>query len=263
MPVTQRFLRAKDSLVDNHHRERERAVEIIVLPPVLPGELDLEALNRQLRSGIAMLDWSNVQAATPAQLHTLLAGLDLVEHNEVLGIATVPNALAEKVSQVLMPALLSVPSPAHLREELQAMVIRDLLGSAGGADEELTEDRVHDRYLVGMLAPEKVQTVPEEQDELGIAEEGAGEEGPADVDASQVTSLSPSSFGMSFCVDKEATTLRVTARWGHYQRQESEVIKTTKKGDPKLVWRRSQRESTKEITLKEGSIPPWRPAIDE
>jgi hypothetical protein len=39
--------------------ERERVVNIIKLPPVLPGELELEAINRSLRSGEAALDWGS------------------------------------------------------------------------------------------------------------------------------------------------------------------------------------------------------------
>ena len=47
------------------------------------------------------------------------------------------------------------PSPHQLRAELEAMVLGDLLGPAGGEDEELTERTVRDRYLVGVLAPSR------------------------------------------------------------------------------------------------------------
>ncbi|WP_423223647.1 hypothetical protein [Candidatus Amarolinea aalborgensis] len=43
------------------------------------------------------------------------------------------------------------PSPLQLRVELEAMVRRDLLGAAGGPDEEMT-NRVSDRYIVGIVA---------------------------------------------------------------------------------------------------------------
>jgi hypothetical protein len=43
----------------------------------------------------------------------------------------------------------------RLRAELEAMVLGDLLGPAGGPDEELTERTVRDRYLVGVLAPSR------------------------------------------------------------------------------------------------------------
>lgn len=35
----------------------------------------------------------------------------------------------------------------------QSMVLRGLLGPAGGSEEELDVERVHERYLVGLLAP--------------------------------------------------------------------------------------------------------------
>src|SRR5437899_8306248 len=112
---------------------------------------------------------------------------------------------------------LAIPTPTVLRDELEAMVLRDLLGPAGGEDEEVDEDRVRDRYLIGMLAPNELQTVPEEQDELGVAEESALDDGPADVNVSQKATLCPSSMGMSFCVDKGATGLLVTVHWGQYK----------------------------------------------
>ena len=52
------------------------------------------------------------------------------------------------------------------------MVVNDLLGPAGGPDEELDqrEDRVTGRYLVGMLAPKSTPVEAEEQDALGTDE---------------------------------------------------------------------------------------------
>src|SRR5262249_22684446 len=54
------------------------------------------------------------------------------------------------MSATVLPA---VPSPTQLRAMLEEMVLGALLGPAGGPDEELTEGNVHDRYLVGVLAP--------------------------------------------------------------------------------------------------------------
>ena len=58
------------------------------------------------------------------------------------------------MSDAVLPA---VPSPTQLRAMLEEMVLGDLLGPAGGPDEELTERNVHDRYLVGVLAPRRQQ----------------------------------------------------------------------------------------------------------
>jgi len=61
-------------------------VNIIDLPPVFPGELDLEAINRSLQSGEATLNWSQVEVPSERHLAVLLADLDLVDHSEILGI---------------------------------------------------------------------------------------------------------------------------------------------------------------------------------
>src|SRR5207244_3537870 len=74
--------------------------------------------------------------------------------------------------------LLPAPPKVEIREELIAMVLRDLMGPVDGPDEELSDQLVHDRYLIGMLAPNDRQIFPEEQDELGDAEEGEEDSGP-------------------------------------------------------------------------------------
>lgn len=57
----------------------------IKLPPVLPGDLDLAAINQQLRDRTARLDWSAVVAAPDSALAVLLAGLDLFNYAEEIG----------------------------------------------------------------------------------------------------------------------------------------------------------------------------------
>ncbi len=245
-------------------------MNIINLPPVLPGDLDLEAINRNLQSGEVTLDWSDVQEAPQDQLRMLLAGMDLVEHGEILGIETVPEHLAEVVlqalsarTQVVKKATRTVLQPlsqSALRDELERLVLLDLLGPAGGPEEELAEDgNVRDRYLVGMLAPRDQQIVPEELDELAIPEGSGSEDGSADDTALQVASLCPSSIGLSFCVDGTATSLRVKASWGYYRRERSETIKT-RKGSPKLIWKRQPMGGEPHVfPLKEGPLVPWSP----
>src|SRR5215510_11737558 len=66
--------------------------------------------------------------------------------------------------------LQSIPSPVRLRAMLEEMVVNDLLGPAGGPEEELTERNVRDRYLVGVLAPRPAPQAanagkPDEDDE--------------------------------------------------------------------------------------------------
>lgn len=149
---------------------------------------------------------------------------------------------------------LTAPAPAILRDELQSMVLRDLLGPAGGPEEELDVDRVHERYLVGLLAPNQLQTMPEEQDELGIADEESPESTASDNGASQVPGLVPSSLGLSFCVAPEASELLVTANWGQYVREHSETL-LTNKGKPKIIWKRKARgDKAETILLREGRL---------
>ncbi len=76
-------------------------MDVINLPEVLPGELDLEVLNRRMQNSDVILDWSYVKEVSQEHLSILLAGMDLVQHSEVLGIGTVPDALAEVVLQAL------------------------------------------------------------------------------------------------------------------------------------------------------------------
>src|SRR5215208_2966793 len=68
-----------------------------------------------------------------------------------------------------MTVLPAVPTPVQLRSLLEAMVVGDLLGPAGGPEEELTERNVRDRYLVGVLAPrpqaQPAPAKPEEEDD--------------------------------------------------------------------------------------------------
>src|SRR5206468_1719350 len=150
-------------------------------------------------------------------------------------------------------------SPSALRDELERLVLLDLLGPAGGPEEELEDSSVRDRYLVGALAPSEQQTTPEEMDKLAIPDDGAGEDSASDEGALQIASFYPSSLGFSFCVDDAATSLSVTAAWGYYRREHSATLKTPK-GAPKMVWKRRQMgEETKLFPLKQGPIPPWSP----
>jgi len=117
-----------------------------------------------------------------------------------------------------MPEILkSEISDMQLRAKLEEMVIGDLLGPAGGENEELVERNVRDRYLVGVLAPAKrsgqAAAAPAEEDEEEtqslvdpLAEGGADslEEGTTELDVPVTQAHFPSSFGMTFCVDGSA-----------------------------------------------------------
>jgi hypothetical protein len=152
-------------------------------PQVLSVPADLDAvaavvLRAQVLSGAVRLDWRDVEEADPAALQALLAGLDLDEHSVALGLPTMSEALARACEDALFTAptpaapLLAPPPPAELRAMLETAVLRDILGPAAGEDEEIHERSVHDRYLVGMLAPRRLRVEPEQIDALAVETSG-------------------------------------------------------------------------------------------
>ena len=165
-----------------------------------------------------------------------------------------------------------LPSQHHLRAELETMVLSDLLGPAGGEKEELTERTVRDRYLVGVLAPSRSAgaasktTVDEEDDEeiplipdeLSEGGSDTADDGKTDVDTPVTQAHLPSSFGMSFCVDGEAKSIKASASWGQYKREKREG-QTDHKGSTLLVWQRYPRGGSITIPLKDGPIKPKAP----
>ncbi len=173
----------------------------------------------------------------------------------------------------------SIPSPLKLREMLEDMAVKELLGPVGGAEEEVSE-RIRDRYLLGMLSPRKraevtenAQATPTPQqeedddyaegdfppgDELAIEGVGrgsqSGDDGPTESSAPQSKAMFPSSIGMSFSVELDAKALKVTPRWGIYDKEPSEFL-TTDAGTPKKIWkRRPCGDQPHDIPLVAGRI---------
>src|SRR4026208_2078161 len=98
-------------------------------------------------------------------------------------------------TQTSIPGALAAISPHAIRDELTDMVINDLLGPAGGPEEELDqrEDRVTGRYLVGMLAPKATPVEAEEQDALGTDETDDLEVGATDASTPPASTFFPNS----------------------------------------------------------------------
>src|SRR5690349_9970176 len=93
----------------------------------------------------------------------------------------------------------AIMSTAPLRQELEDLIRRDLLGPAGGEQETITEQSVRNRYLLGMLAPLKVIEVDEEPfEELADGSEDNAEEGTAEPSTPAKHGVAPSTFGLSF-----------------------------------------------------------------
>ena len=104
--------------------------------------------------------------------------------------------------------------PRQFRAELEDLVAKELLGPRGGPDEEVTESRIQDRYLVGMLAPKNKLIRAAVMDVLAEDGEGSVDEGPTDDSAIPADSPYPCSIGLTCTVHSEAKKLLVTAHWG-------------------------------------------------
>ena len=131
-------------------------------------------------------------------------------------------------------------TPSDLRNELTDMVVRDLLGPAGGPDEELNqyEDHVYQRYLVGMLAPKDEEVDAGELDELATGDGDEGEEGAPEFGVPAGSTYFPSSMGLSFVVSDDAKEIVIEAEWGQYLRVKSDT-QNKKDGGPANVWKRN------------------------
>jgi hypothetical protein len=155
-------------------------------------------------------------------------------------------------------------SPSDIRDELTAMVRNDLLGPAGGPDEELSfrEDHVYGRYLVGMLAPKSSEVDPGQLTDLSTGDGDEGEEGNTDSGVPAGSTYFPSSLGISFVVAAEATEIVVDAEWGQYLRIKSET-QAKKDGNPATTWKRTPvNVPPLTLPLQNGVIDPkhWHPA---
>ena len=153
---------------------------------------------------------------------------------------------------------MSTPTPSDLRNELTEMVVRDLLGPAGGPEEELNqyEDHVYQRYLVGMLAPKASEIAGGELDELAASDGDEGEEGAPESGVPAGNAYFPSSMGLSFMVAADAREILVEAEWGQYRRIKSDT-QQRRDGTPANVWKRHAVIAPQRLlTLQEGNIPP-------
>lgn len=153
------------------------------------------------------------------------------------------------------PAL-AAKTPSDIRNELNDMVIRDLLGPAGGPDEELSqyEDHAYQRYLVGMLAPKACEVPGGELDELAAGDGDEGEEGAPESGVPAGSTYFPSSMGLSFVVDADTKDIVIDAEWGQYLRIKS-AIQIQKDGNPANAWKRKPIIAPSlSLPLKDGVI---------
>ena len=147
---------------------------------------------------------------------------------------------------------------SYIRELMQLSVEDDLLGPAGGPDEEIIGMSVRDRYLIGKLAPQDAVII-EDEDLGGDSGRVDNEESAREIDASTNQSLVPSSFGFTFCVSEDAKKILLHASWGRYVRTESERINETT-GNPFRCWKRISSGGSSPFSLDKRKIEPF--AID-
>lgn len=119
-------------------------------------------------------------------------------------------------SSVAAPVL-ATAAPSSIRNELTDMVTQDLLGPAGGPDEELNqyEDHVFQRYLGGMLAPKASKVASDELDELAMGGSDDCEEGAVDSGVPAGNTFFPSSMGFSFVVAEDTKDVKRPQYFGH------------------------------------------------
>src|SRR5437016_3290890 len=172
-------------------------------------------------------------------------------------------------------------SPLQLRDELETMVLKELLGP-GSAEEEIIESP-GTRYFVGVLAPRKrakagaalakavvVPSPPAEDEEvdadteildgdelaLGALPRETTQDGTTDQAPAQDKALIPSSFGMTFSLNLETKELQLSAAWGQYVKEVSESRVSEKTGNPRRVWKRFPRGGKQRLKLVEGPVQP-------
>ena len=145
------------------------------------------------------------------------------------------------------------------------MVINDLLGPAGGPEEELDqrEDRVTGRYLVGMLAPKSTAVEAEEQDALGTDETDDPEVGATDASTPPASTFFPNSIGMSFVVESEAKSILIKTRMGTLSAGEERDASEQEDRRRGNVWKREPFIGDPLIVpLKNGPFGPLQPRPD-
>jgi len=161
--------------------------------------------------------------------------------------------------QSTTPGSLLAPtiSPFELRRKFLNLVYQDLLGPKDGAEEEVEEQYVSERYLVGMLAPLNQEEKPI-LDSLGVGDPAGDNEESEEESSLAGNTMFPSSFGFSCVVPADVKELQIGVSWGQYTRQKS-TFSTTDEGNPKTVWKRSPREYLSEaVQLREGDLS-WQP----
>ncbi|MCT7970375.1 DISARM system helicase DrmA [Laspinema sp. D1] len=202
------------------------------------------------------------------QLSFLKTEYTAANHPEQTGSLIEAKMTLQTPSETSPPAaIFTKPSPAQIRAELEELIIQDLLGPVNGETEEVNETRVTDRYLVGVLAPlrrnkGKDEGTDEQQDELAVGGKDNSEEGTTEKTVAIPSTMFPSSMGLTFCVENTAESLEITASWGKYDREKSEIL-TQENGNPETVWKRYAIAGSRIQPLKQNHRFEWVPNAEQ
>ncbi|MBK8393843.1 MAG: helicase [Leptospiraceae bacterium] len=162
---------------------------------------------------------------------------------------------------------MSTPTPLQIRKELLSLVHKDLLGPANGNDEEVKEDNLLSRYLVGKIAPRN-ERIDEDEEENDVGAEGAksNETEKSEKLAFPKFGFYPSSIGMSFTIDGKEKAFLVSAEWGQYERKASDGIYLKENKEPEQVWKRLHVNTPRDIEIvledKKSYSLPLQPYIN-
>jgi hypothetical protein len=155
----------------------------------------------------------------------------------------------------------------EVREELESLVERELLGPWDGTEEELPPGIIpSERYLLGKLVPapsdapgqvtesETADVDATDEDLPELADDAGTDVDPDDPDvapsaaAIRTRRMAASALGLSFQVPLDVDLLSVEGMWGRYERAAS-AYQETPTGRPSTVWRRTQRGGSIEMRL--------------
>ncbi|SFT98165.1 Helicase conserved C-terminal domain-containing protein [Actinopolyspora lacussalsi subsp. righensis] len=146
-------------------------------------------------------------------------------------------------------------SGAEVRDGLQELIVRDLLGPWDGEAEQLPygSSGPRERYLVGMLGPKQdarptadAEPAPDTGAETGGEANGEGGGAPPEVLSPQsLGRIWASSMGLSCTVARDTTALHVTAEWGRYAKEDTE----TAEGAKRKLWTREPVTVSREVRL--------------
>src|SRR5690606_35364499 len=157
------------------------------------------------------------------------------------------------VSSLNTPPASAPGTASQVRDDLQELVRRDLLGPWDGDAEECPPRAMgpRERYLIGMIGPKqrtrttraRATAVSDVDD--GVQADGSEAELPEVITPQNLGKMWAASMGLSFAVPTSVAALAVTASWGRYLRRETKE----ESGRTRSVWTRQPVSYPIEVRL--------------